>query len=140
LLAVFWDNHDPTKQPFSQQYKSIIFYHNEEQKRLAMETKNREEARTNTKILTEIIPATEFYLAEAYHQKYYLRGVPALWKEFNAIYPNINDFIASTAAARVNGYIGGYGKLETLEEEINDFGLSPAGNKKLLDIVSASNH
>jgi peptide-methionine (S)-S-oxide reductase len=58
-------------------------------------------------------------------------------KEFSAMYPNVDDFIASTAAARVNGYVDGYGTLAALEEEIRGFGLSSTGNKKLLDIVSA---
>ena len=137
LLAIFWDSHNPAKPPFSRQYQSIIFYHSEEQKRLAMETKAHVEDKTKAKVLTEIIPANEFYLAEDYHQKYYLQLVPELKKEFSAIYPNIDDFIASTAAARVNGYVGGYGTVEILPEEIDSFGLSPAGKKKLLDIVSA---
>jgi hypothetical protein len=40
----------------------------------------------------------------------------------------------STAAARVNGYIGGYGSFESLQKQINYFGLSPIGNEKLLQI------
>jgi len=138
LLAIFWDSHNPAKPPFSRQYQSIIFYHNEEQKRLAMESKAREEARRKAKVLTEIIPAGDFYLAEDYHQKYYLQLVPELRKEFSAIYPDINDLIASTAAARVNGYAGGYGTFATLQEEIDDFGLSPAAKEKLLHLVSSS--
>ena len=138
LLAIFWDSHNPAKPPFSVQYQSIIFYHNEEQKRFALETKARVEAELKANVLTEIIPASEFYLAEAYHQKYYLQGVPVFKKEFGAIYPNINDFIASTAAARVNGYLGGNGTIAALQAEIESFGLSPAAKQKLLDFVSSS--
>ncbi len=138
LLNVFWDSHHPTVQSRSRQYMSAIFYHNEEQKRLALETKNREEANlASGKIYTEIIPASDFYLAEAYHQKHYLQSVPDILGEFQSMYPNIKDFVDSTAVARVNGYVGGNGTLATLQEELSSLGLSAAGNKKLLDIVSA---
>ena len=138
LLDVFWNSHRPIFPLGSRQYMSVIFYHNEEQKRLALETKSREEARLSTgKIYTEIIPASDFYLAEAYHQKYYLQSVPALTAEFRAIYPEDEDFIASTAVARANGYIGGNGTLAGLQEELDSLGLSSTASKKLLDMVSA---
>ena len=114
---------------------AVIFYHNDEQKGLAIETKKREEAKQQSRVFTEILPAKEFYLAEAYHQKYYLQQVSALMKEFSAIYPDIKSFVASTATARVNGYVAGYGTAANLEEELDSLGLSDAGNKKLLDIA-----
>jgi len=138
LLNVFWDSHRPVIQFQSRQYMSVIFYHNEEQKRLALETKNREEAKLSTdKIYTGIIPASDFYLAEAYHQKYYLQSVPDILEDFQSMYPNIKGFVDSTAVTRVNGYAGGNGTLATLQAELSSLGLSAAGNKKLLDIVSA---
>jgi len=114
---------------------AIIFYHNDEQKRLAAESKEHEAARRKGKIYTEIIPAGEFYLAEDYHQKYRLRGDHDLMKEFNVIYPAYRDFVNSSAAARVNGFLDGYGTLADLRAELNDLGLSPAAGKKLLDIA-----
>ena len=119
---------------------SIVFYHNDEQKRLAMETRDREAAKINGEIFTEIIPASEFYLAEAYHQKYRLRQVPDLMKEFSIMYPDNDDFVDSTAAARINGHLGGHGTFEALQAELSDLGLSPAGSKRLLDIVYALDH
>jgi len=114
---------------------SAVYFHSEEQKRLAVETSNREAAKRKGKIYTEIVPASEFYLAEAYHQKYLLRQRPVLMKEFNAIYPAIEDFVNSTAAARVNGYFGGYRTFSALKAELNNLGLTPATSKKLLEIV-----
>jgi len=73
LLDVFWDSHHPSAEPYSRQYMSIVFYHNEEQRRLAIESKECEESRSGLSVITEIIPFSEFYLAEDYHQKYYLR-------------------------------------------------------------------
>ncbi len=115
---------------------SIVFYHNDEQRRLAIETKEREEGKSGNRIVTEIVTFSEFYLAEDYHQKYYLTSEPDLLGDLRAIYPNIHDFISSTAAARVNGYVGGYGTLETLEQELDSLGLSEAGRNKLLDIAN----
>ena len=114
---------------------SIIFFHNEEQRKLAIETMDREAARRKGKIYTEIVPYTEFYLAEAYHQKYSLRHESDLMKEFNVMYPDDYDFMNSTAAARLNGYLDGYGTLEVFQSELDNYGLSPAGSKRLLDIV-----
>lgn len=136
LLEVFWNSHNPTYEPWSRQYMSIIFYHSEDQRRLAIETKESEEARLGRHIFTEIVPFSEFYLAEDYHQKYHLRQESALMAEFRAIYPATEDFVASTAVARVNGYVGGYGELATLEEELSLLGLSEAGRQRLLEIAA----
>ena len=135
LLDVFWSSHNPTGRSWTRQYMSIVFYHNEEQRRLAEETRDREAARLQAQIFTEIVPAPEFYPAEAYHQKYRLRQVPELAREFSAMYPDDDDFAASTAAARVNGYVGGNGTCECLQEELDSLGLSPAGDERLLEIV-----
>ena len=114
---------------------SAIFHHNDAQKALAMESRSREAARRNGTIHTEILPATGFHLAEAYHQKYALRGRPELLKEFEAIYPSFSDFLASRAVTRVNGYVAGYGTCEALREELGGLGISPAGRRRLEDIV-----
>jgi len=134
LLEVFWDSHSPTVQSSSRQYMSIVFYHDEQQRDLAVKSKEREEQKFGRTIVTEIIPFSEFYLAEDYHQKYYLNYEPDLLRELRAIYPDIHDFISSTAVARVNGYVGGFGTQETLEKELDSLGLSEAGRIRLLDI------
>ena len=80
LLDVFWGHIDPTD-PGGQfvdrgaQYRSAIFYHNDEQKRLAEDSKERLEksGRFNKPIVTEIVPLTTFYEAEEYHQDYHKR-------------------------------------------------------------------
>jgi peptide-methionine (S)-S-oxide reductase len=136
LLDIFWSSHNPVRPSLSTQYKSIIFYHDEEQKRLALESKARLKAERNQTIYTEIVPYSAFYLAEDYHQKYYLSNVPALEKELTAIYPDTNDFINSTAVARINGYAGGNGNVDTLRQEIDGYGLSPAAKQHLLALVA----
>lgn len=135
LLDVFWESHDATSRPWSRQYTSLIFYHTPEQHAEAQASKERVEATLKRKTFTEIVPAAEFYLAEGYHQKYWLRQVPELMKEFRVMYRSETEFVNSTAAARVNGYVAGYGTLETLQQELGSFGLSAAANSKLMDIV-----
>jgi peptide-methionine (S)-S-oxide reductase len=56
-------------------------------------------------------------------------------EEFTALYPDLTDFVNSTAAARVNGYLGGYGTLADLQTEIDDWALSPETREMLLEIV-----
>jgi peptide-methionine (S)-S-oxide reductase len=135
LLQVFWTGHDPTTRPYSRQYASIIFYHDAEQQRLALETRDRVAAEMG-EVYTEIVPASTFYQAEGYHQKYRLRNIPDLLGEFQVIYPDEQGFVDSTAAARVNGYVGGFGTLADLTAELEDLGLSPAGQERLRDIVT----
>ena len=137
LLDVFWRSHSPTSYPYSQQYKSIIFYHDEEQKRQAIESRDKLEAELGRKIVTEVRPAATFYLAEDYHQKYYLRHYSELTREFATIYPDINDFVTSTAVTRVNGYAGGYGTQQSLDRELENLGLSKQGKEKVLEIASS---
>ena len=78
MLEVFWKTHDPTTlnrqgPDIGPQYRSAIFYHNEEQKRIAEESKNETDRSGyyNNPIVTEIEPFTNFYVAEDYHQDYY---------------------------------------------------------------------
>jgi peptide-methionine (S)-S-oxide reductase len=136
LLEVFWQSHRPTTPSWSRQYASIIFYHDEEQLRLATESKQRAETRWGRKIYTEITPAKTFYLAEDYHQKYYLRNLQAVEREFLATYPELADFVDSTAVARANGYIGGYGDAEQVERDLTQMGLSPEAQERLRQAYS----
>lgn len=77
LLAVFWDNHNPTTlnrqgPDVGTQYRSAIFFHTPEQEAAALASRARLDAsgRYKNPIVTEITPATEFYMAEDYHQQY----------------------------------------------------------------------
>jgi peptide-methionine (S)-S-oxide reductase len=78
LLAAFWTCHDPTQlnrqgNDVGTQYRSVIFFHNEEQRKKAEEYKKKlnEEKAWDKPVVTEIAPFTEFYKAEDYHQNYY---------------------------------------------------------------------
>ncbi len=133
LLEVFWKSHDPGSRPWSRQYRSAIFYHDEEQKRLALESMKAQEARVG-KIYTEILPAGTFYRAEDYHQKYYLRQRPDLLGELRKIYPGDRGLVDSTAAARVNGYLAGNGSCAVMRPQLQDL-LPPGKSGKLLELL-----
>lgn len=140
LLAVFWESHHPGQPSWSRQYRAAVFYHHDAQERLARETRAQVAAGMKGKVFTEILPAPEFYLAEGYHQKYYLRQLPELFHEFSSIYPGLGDLVASTAAARVNGYVAGYGTVRALQGELADLGLSPEGRQRLFGLVAVAVH
>lgn len=79
LLAWFWNAHDPTQlnrqgNDVGTQYRSAIFFHNENQKKVAEKSKEAAQAEWDKPIVTEITKAPEFYPAEKYHQDYYFNG------------------------------------------------------------------
>ncbi len=78
ILEIFWQIHDPTTpnrqgSDVGSQYRSIIFYHNEEQKKAALASKERlkNSGKYLRLVVTEIMPASTFYEGEEYHQKYF---------------------------------------------------------------------
>jgi peptide-methionine (S)-S-oxide reductase len=77
LVDVFWENHDPTQlnrqgPDWGSQYRSAVFFHSPEQEEAALKSKEALErsGRYRNKIVTQVVPAVAFYLAEDYHQQY----------------------------------------------------------------------
>ena len=75
LLDIFWEVHDPTTKnrqgpDVGKQYRSVIFYYTEEQKKKALASKEQVQKKFSRPIVTEILPAPTFYPAEEYHQEY----------------------------------------------------------------------
>jgi peptide-methionine (S)-S-oxide reductase len=106
---------------------AIVFYHDQAQEEAARKSKTALEQQLGRKITTELMPYSEFYPAEDYHQKYYLQNEQELAYELRAYYPEFSSFVGSTAAARLNGIIGGYTDADLLAEELDSYGLSPLG-------------
>jgi peptide-methionine (S)-S-oxide reductase len=76
LLNVFWSSHDPTTRnrqgwDFGSQYRSAIFFHGSDQEKVATISLRARQDSLARPIVTEIVPAPEFYDAEAYHQRYF---------------------------------------------------------------------
>jgi len=113
LLDIFWSAHNPSSRSYGQ-YRAAVFYHNEEQEKAAKKSKD---ALGRQGITTTIEPVTTFTCAEDYHQKYkfqhYSNIVDALKLS------SYDDLINSPVAAKLNGYLGGYGseKMEDLKQE-----------------------
>jgi peptide-methionine (S)-S-oxide reductase len=81
LLDTFWEEHDPTQlnrqgPDFGSQYRSVVFFHSPEQQEQALASKARIQAQNGEPVVTEIVPASDFWRAEEYHQQYLVkRGV-----------------------------------------------------------------
>jgi peptide-methionine (S)-S-oxide reductase len=76
LLSTFWSIHDPTTRDrqgwdFGSQYRSAIFVHDADQERLAITSRDEHQGALTRPIVTEIVPASSFYDAEDYHQRYF---------------------------------------------------------------------
>ncbi|MEX0817601.1 MAG: peptide-methionine (S)-S-oxide reductase MsrA [Gaiellales bacterium] len=81
LLDAFWEEHDPTQMnrqgpDVGSQYRSVVFFHTPEQQEQALASKARIQAQNPDPVVTEIVPASDFWRAEEYHQQYLVkRGV-----------------------------------------------------------------
>ena len=76
IIDLFWEAHDPTTlnrqgADTGPQYRSIILTENDDQMRIANESKTRAQTKSKSPIVTEIVPLTKFYPAEDYHQDFY---------------------------------------------------------------------
>jgi peptide-methionine (S)-S-oxide reductase len=98
LLEVFWQTHDPTTlnrqgADVGTQYRSAIFYHTEEQRKLAAEYKQKLDAAKafDGPIVTEITPFSNFYVAEDYHQEYFKLNGDAPYCQF-VVRPKVEKF------------------------------------------------
>jgi peptide-methionine (S)-S-oxide reductase len=96
LLEVFWKSHDPTKlneqgPDHGTRYRSVIFYHSDEQKELAEKSKEKhmKSGRGGHRIVTEITKFTAFYPAEDYHQNYFRNNPREAYCQFN-VRPKVN--------------------------------------------------
>lgn len=137
LLDIFWKSHSPQSRSYNRQYMNAIFYHNEQQRLLGLETLAAIEKITGRTVRTPVLPVRAFYRAEDYHQKYYLGRRSNLSKALAMIYPEIDAFVDSTAVARINGYVGGFGSSAQLAREASLLGLSPKNQAALMDRVRA---
>lgn len=97
LLLIFFDIHDPTTlnrqgNDVGTQYRSSIFYHNEEQKNIAKSVIENIQSNYKDMIITEISPLNKYYIAEDYHQNYYNNNKSAAYCNF-VIRPKLEKYL-----------------------------------------------
>jgi peptide-methionine (S)-S-oxide reductase len=116
---------------------SILLYHDEIQKEWALKIKSKWEKILKGEIQTEIVSYSEFFIAEDYHQKYYLKRRPTTIDALSKLYPTHEDLVNSTLPARLNGFVGGYGTLEGIKKEIKDWELSPNDQQATIHVLNS---
>jgi len=121
LLDFFWSHHDPTcPSTCSRQYMSAIFYHSETQRCEAELSLC--ERRRKGEVTTQILPYTTLHVAEDYHQKYLLQKEEWIMEELG-LEPG-QELIDSIQAARLNGYVAGFGDLVSFNAEVTSLSLN----------------
>jgi peptide-methionine (S)-S-oxide reductase len=125
LVDLVLTSHDPRWKARKAQYASIVLAHDEQQLAVAQERTAHFSAALGAPLATRVEPLEHFWLAEDYHQKYYLRNDRLLSADFRAMFDGDESaFRESTSAARVNGYVAGHGDRVQLASEIAFLGLS----------------
>ena len=125
VLNLIWTSHNPIGAPRSSQYKSAIWFADDQQLVAIKESLEPLVKKYERELTTEILPLETFFNAEDYHQKYVLQRHDAVMKQFGKYYPDFADFVDSTAAARLNGFAYGCGSRSLLEQEQANYGFSP---------------
>jgi len=144
LLKIFWERHDYVT-PIQAQYKSAIFYNNEEQREqaeasLALVKQGRlgQAKFKGMDVLTTIAPATTFYIGELYHQKYYLQCNRELFSHLR--YERREDLIDDPIATSLNGYLHGSGTVGAFMAEVDTWPLPFSAKFAILHHVSHGEH
>lgn len=96
LLEIFWQIHDPTTlnrqgNDVGTQYRSVIYYENEEQKNIAIKSRDLAQKKFSAKIVTQIEPLGKFYKAEDYHQNYFKNNPNQGYCQF-VVAPKVQKF------------------------------------------------
>jgi peptide-methionine (S)-S-oxide reductase len=124
LLRQIWANRRGGRS-YSRQYMEAVFCSDTAQEAVAQ----------RLGINAPIVTGARFYLAEDYHQKYYLRHDRTLIAELADYTPR--ELVESTIAARLNGYVSGRGTLAQLHDELPQLGLSAAAATHLERLVAS---
>ena len=131
LVGIFWAYHDPFAGSYSNQYAKILFYHDSIQEEIAEESRQEIAKQGDGTVATRVEQLDNFYVAEDYHQKYRLKQSKTFMESLSEYYGEPDALRDSTAAARLNGYVAGYGTPEEVEKNIGKLGLSSDARDKL---------
>ncbi len=131
LLAIFWTSHNPFSKAWSTQYKAVLWTHGAAQAAAAKRSVAALAKKKKRTPQTEVLPATRFWIAEDYHQKYYLRSRAPLLRALLGATATGETIRQSTLAARVNGWISGHGTPEEIAKDVKALKLGEAARQAL---------
>ncbi len=121
LLELFFAEHRPTRAPYSRQYRSVIYTHDYVQAAEANAAKAHAELKYGQKLHTAIEPAPRFWLAEAYHQKYRLRGRKPLMKVFDRRYKDLDSLLRAPEVTWTNAAVAGAMNRDRLSKKLQAY-------------------
>lgn len=134
ILRKFWQNHYPNRGNYKgRQYISMLRYQGEHQRESIDKVRREMEKSLGEAIETEIAVFENFTLADERHQKYYLKRYPNTLEQLQDLFPKPEHLIDSTFAARLNGFVKGYGKLRLLKSEIASWNIDEEDQDILLN-------
>lgn len=133
ILLHFWRNHYPNRNQYKgQQYVSSLRYHTDQQKQMIIQVKNEMEKELGEQIETEVTKLERFTLAEARHQKYYLKRYPNVLEQLHPLYTSEESLMGSTFAARLNGFVKGFSTRDQVLTEIESWPLQASARQHLI--------
>ncbi len=135
IMRIFFDAHNPTRAPWSRQYKSAVFCDGPEQLAVVQKLVQAIEAQRGAAVQTEVQSQWTFTRAEDYHQKYRLQAHGELMNDLRRYFTDFKDLVDSPTAMRLNSYLGRCLDAEQLNREIDRFGLSERGVRVLRKLV-----
>ena len=133
LLEVFWQSHTAGEEVSFRQYRSLILYHDSEQREAAQ--KSLQERAKRGRVYTELSPLENFYQAEDYHQKYQLR-TGSLYQQIKPLFATEEQLINAPAVTRLNAYAAGHLKLDELLLFLEKMELALRLRDKLFSILT----
>ncbi len=117
LIRWFWDSINPQKLPEQPRYQPAIFAVDDKQAKAARRSVVEMEFKFKKELHSLVQPLANFEAAAQEHQKYYLQNNPQALAVLHPIFANLDALLKSTAAVRINSYLGGCASLEELEEQ-----------------------
>lgn len=133
LLAVFWASHPAAGAPGPSRTREAALWADEEQRRLAVASRRTAERRAGEPVGTAVRPLERFWPAEPMHQKFHLqRLAPGLVAELAPRFGGVDALLATTGAARLNAWLGGFGGDAALAEAAAELGLDGAQLRRRL--------
>ena len=123
LLDIFWRSHNAFGRSWSTQYQAVLWTHGPGQADIARASAASWGKAKDSEVQTPMRPATRFWIAEDYHQKYYLRSRGQLLKALVGANATEDEIRESTIAARANGWITGHGKAAEIAREAEVLGI-----------------